>query len=137
MENVERFALFHSLPYLISLSLLQGRSEAGHTTRAGHACDPVSSQVETFSHFIFWTTIPPCPTGSKGWSKSSGNVVYGQLRASTCSVQISTAPPNVLTAAVGGSFFHSRTSLTKNHNFKSSSSRVVTFVTFIQSTTAN
>ena len=48
-----------------------------------------------------------------------------------------TAPLNGLTAAVGGSSFHSRTLLIKSRNFKSSSSRVDTSATFTQSTTVN
>lgn len=115
----------------------QGRKRAGHTTRVGHACDAVSSRMVTPSHFTSRTTILPCPAGSRGWSRSSRSAVYGRLRGSWRSVTISAAPLDALIAAVGGSFFHSRTSPITSRNSKNLSSPAATFATFTPNITAN
>jgi hypothetical protein len=137
MEIGKRCAPFPFFLYSHSLSLMQHRRRAGHTTQVGRACDAVGSQMVTPSPFTFRMTIPPCPGGSKGWNRSSRSAGYGRLRGSTRSVQISTAPLDKLTAAVGGFSFHSRTLLIKNRSFKSLSSRVATSATSIQNITAN
>ena len=88
-------------------------------------------------YFTFWMIILQCLTGSKRWSKPSRSMAYGRMRASSLSVQIFTAPLNILTAAVGGSFFHSVTLPVTSLNFKNSSSPVATSVISTQSIIAN
>jgi hypothetical protein len=136
-ENGKRCDPFPFLLDIHSLPSPQHRKGAEHITQVGHTCDVVSSQMVTSSHFTFWTIIPPCPGGSKGWSRSSGSRVYGWPRVLTRSVKISTAPLNRLTAAIGSSFFHSWTLLIKSRKFKSLLSHVDTSATFTPSTTAN
>jgi uncharacterized membrane protein YeiH len=78
-----------------------------------------------------------CAGGLREWRKSSRSAAYGQIKASRRSAKIFAAPLVGLTAAVGGSFFHSRTLSIKSLNFKNLWSRVAIFATSIQSTTAN
>ena len=109
---------------------------AGCTTWVGHACDTVTSQTVTSSRSTFRMTIHPCQAGSRGWNKSSRSVVYGQLRDSTRSVTTSAVPLVVLTAAVGGSFFHSWILLITGLNFKNSLSRAAISATSTPNTIA-
>ena len=81
--------------------------------------------------------ILQCLANSRGWSKSSRSVAYGQLRASLLSVQIFAAPLDVLIATVSGSFFHSATLPVTSLNFKNSLSPTATSAISTQSITAN
>jgi hypothetical protein len=123
--------------YFLSLSFIQGRGKAGHTIEVGRACDTDISQVGMFSCSTFRTTTPPCPGGSKGWSKSSRSVVCGRRGGSMRSVQISAAPLDIPIAVVDDSSSRSRTSPIRNHNFKNSLSHAAMSVISTQSTIAS
>jgi hypothetical protein len=128
---------FHLSLDLISLPSIQGRRRAGHTTRAGHACDTASFRMATRSYFTSQMIILPCRAGSRGWNKSSRSAAYGRLRGSSRSVQIFAAPLDALTAAVGGFFFYSPTLPVTSLNFKNSSSPEATSATSTRSIIVN
>ena len=73
-----------------------------------------------------------------GWFKGMEQIIQERglwpAKGLKAQCQNFTAPLNGLTAAVGGSSFHSQTLLIKSRNFKSSSSCVDTSATFTQST---
>ena len=132
MENGERCTPFPLLFCLISLSLTGPKHDWTHHSGGPHM-RPGWLPSGDAELFYFSDDHPPCLAGSKGWSRSSGSVAYGQPRASMCSVQNSNAPLDVLISAVSGSFFHSQTSWIKNHNFKNTLSYAAISVAFTQS----
>ena len=88
---------------------LQDHRRVGHITLADHACVVVHYLPENSRIFITPKITPPCPAGSRAWSKSFGNVSCGQMRGCQLSASNSSVPlrwqAHALTAAAGVSFF--------------------------------
>ena len=87
----------------------QRRRKIGRIIMADHACVAAHYLPENYSHFTFQNLTPPCPVGSKAWSKSFVNAGCGQKRGCQLSAQSSSAHPTALIAAAGA---HSSFNLT-------------------------
>jgi hypothetical protein len=115
----------------------QDQRMAGHLMLADHTCAVASYQWEKINSSTIQMITPPCPAGSRAWSRSFMNVGCGPKRGCQFSALGLSAPLATQTAAVGEPSFFNPTSQANVHSWKSLSSPGATCVIFTPSTTAS